>query len=113
MIVNFATKVLGKEPELERTCVFTDILSETAELQQYAIDACQFGIMGLRGDGSPADIFNPNNLLDKAQYSTMLSRLIYGEINNSETCWYCNHVDVLYRDGIITSKENLTIPFLR
>lgn len=113
MIVNFAKNVLGKEADITRICIFNDMPGEGIEMQQYAIEACQLGIMGLKWDGSPADKFNPNEYLDKAQYSTMISRLLYGEKNNDTACRYCKHVETLYTEGIISRKEGLAEPFQR
>lgn len=83
------------------------------ETQSYAIAACHYGLMGLKGDGTPTDTFNPDGLLDKAQLATILSRLIYGSENNDATCWYCKHVDALKAAGTIAVTTDLTVPLRR
>ncbi len=113
MIVNFAMNVLNKQPDVTRTCVFADMDVSNAEMKQYASMACQLGIMWLKGDGTPAEMFNPAGLLDKAQLATMLSRILYGDANNSTACWYCKHVEALQQDGVITVTTDLSIPLLR
>ncbi len=66
------------------TCTFSDMANKNSEMQGYAITACQLGIMGLKGDGTAAVTFNPDQLIDKAQFTTMLSRMIYGSTYNHE-----------------------------
>jgi hypothetical protein len=79
MISNYAMHVLGRVPDVSKVCLFSDMQSESSEMQHYAVLACQLGIMGLEADGiTPATVFNPNRPLDKAQFGTMLSRLLYG-----------------------------------
>jgi hypothetical protein len=33
MIVNYAVKILGYQPDASRACIFTDVANESAELQ--------------------------------------------------------------------------------
>jgi hypothetical protein len=39
--------------------------------------------MGLGNDGTPAAKFNPDNQVTRAQFGTILSRLLRGAVNNS------------------------------
>ncbi|MBU0626851.1 S-layer homology domain-containing protein [Patescibacteria group bacterium] len=39
--------------------------------------ACQLGIMGINTDGTPNTHFNPNDTVDRAQFGTTLSRVIW------------------------------------
>lgn len=114
MIVNFAINVLGKQPDLTRKCVFADMIGEDLEMQQYATAVCQLGLMGLKGDGSAAETFNPNGIIDKAQFATILSRMLWGDENNTtEACWYCKHVDALKAEGVIKVTTDLMSPLKR
>lgn len=110
---NYAINVLGHSPNTDNECSFADMSSQDAEMQSYAIAACQLGIMGLQGDGSVALTFSPEGLVDKAQLATMISRLLYGSENNSTTCWYCNHVAALKTANIITIDTDLFNPLHR
>ena len=113
MVSNYAMNILDKSPDANVICSFSDMTNADAESQSYAKTACQLGIMGLKGDGSVAPTFNPNGLIDKAQLATILSRLLYGNFHNSNTCWYCEHVETLQADGVITVTTDLFAPIPR
>lgn len=114
MVVNYAINVLHMTlPDTDKPCKFTDMADKNMETRSYAIGACQLGIMGLKGDGTPAETFNPNGLLDKAQFATMISRMTYGSENNDMACWYCKHVEALKADGTITVTTDLMLPLRR
>lgn len=51
----------------------------------FATTACQLGIMGLHADGkTPKPSFDPQDFIDRAQFGTMLSRMLYdGQYNLS------------------------------
>jgi hypothetical protein len=76
MIVQFAVKVLHKTPDTTKVCTFTDIEDQSPELQAYIKLACQLGLMGLKADGTVDNTFNPSQIVDRAQFGTMLSRLL-------------------------------------
>ena len=64
--------------------------------------------MGLKSNGDPDSVFNPNDLVNRAQFGTAFSRALYGETNNSETgLWYEQHLQALKTDGIM---NQITIP---
>lgn len=108
IITNFAVNLLDMAPDANITCAFKDMASKDSDMQSFAIASCQLGIMGLKGDGTPADMFNPDQFIDKAQFATMLSRLMYGKANNDTTCWYCKHIEALKADGVIKVDTDLT-----
>jgi len=115
MMSNYAMNVLDKEPDTEKVCEFDDMWDESNEMKYYAIIACQLWLMWLEADGvTVARSFNPNGVLDKAQFSTVLSRLLYGKVNDWNTeCRYCNHVDALFDEWIITVTSDLFDPLRR
>lgn len=47
MMSNYAMNVLDMEPDTDKVCEFDDMADESAEMQGYAITACQLGLMGL------------------------------------------------------------------
>jgi hypothetical protein len=47
MMVNFAVRVLGLQPDTTSECSFDDIADESAELQEYIRLSCQLHIMGI------------------------------------------------------------------
>ena len=114
MMVNFAINILGKKADRTRKCEFTDLAGLTTEEQNYIKTACELGLMGLNGDGTPAALFNPALPVDKVQFAVTLSRMLYGTTNNTtDACWYCKHIDALYDAKILTTKTALFAPFIR
>lgn len=115
MISNYAMNVLKQEPNTDKVCTFNDMDEQPLEMQTYAQIACQLGLMGLETDGvTPSTSFNPTDYLDKAQFATILSRLLYGEqYNGNTTCWYCDHVAALQDAGVITVITDLFDPLKR
>jgi hypothetical protein len=107
MIVNYAVNALGIIPpslrdtslavlqEGKNTCIFSDISDETAELQQYIILACQLGLTGIHPDGTVLSDFMPNKTVSRAEFGTVLSRLLYGAMYNEGTPYYINHLQAL------------------
>jgi hypothetical protein len=76
MMVNYTKEVLGKTPDTNIVCVFTDIDDQSTELQGYIEEACQLGLMGV-----DTTEFNPNGTVTRAQFGTVLSRALYGTTN--------------------------------
>ncbi len=115
MMANYAINVLGKTPDNSKACDFSDMTDQSNEMKLYAETACKLGLMGLETDGvTPATEFNPNDYLDKAQFATILSRLLYNEANNGNTeCRYCDHVAALQDAGVITVTTDLFDPLKR
>ena len=108
MIVNFAIKVSGKQPNTSLACNFSDIANETPELQWYMKLACQLGLMWYESDGVTQSInFYPNDMVTRAQFGTVLSRLLRGTTyaNANGTEYYLNHLQALVDNGIITNND--------
>jgi hypothetical protein len=82
MVSVFAMKVLGRIPDENIPCEFTDITKEAKELQQYIQLSCKLGIMGLDYYGNPEVVFNPNYFVTRDQFVTMLSRMFFGNTYN-------------------------------
>lgn len=113
----YATKVLGMKPDTTRTCTFNDVNNESTEMQFYMKIACQLGLMGLEQDGTPATIFNPNELVNRAQFGTVFSRLIFGSKYNipmsDSRPRYQNHLNILKRTTIMDKIDEPYIVELR
>jgi len=111
MITQFAINVLHKKVNTKLTCSFSDITNESTEMKQYITSACQLGLMGRASDGkSTQQIFTPLGKMTRAQFGTVLSRLLYGDVNNStdKVHRYAKHLQALNKAGIMTniSKPN-------
>jgi len=104
MISQFAVKVLNKTPDPMMTCKFTDITKRSQEMQYYIDLSCRLGIMGLQSNGTPNTVFSPNTLVNRAQFGTMLSRLLYGNTYNAPAVgkdYYSQHLKALKTNSIM------------
>jgi hypothetical protein len=45
-------------------------------LQSYIIQACELGLMGIHSDGTPLSAFMPEKTVSRAEFGTVLSRLL-------------------------------------
>ncbi|MFA7717167.1 MAG: S-layer homology domain-containing protein [Candidatus Absconditabacterales bacterium] len=106
MIVNYAVKILGYQPDASRACIFTDVANESAELQGYMKLACQLKLMGINPDGTPKQEFNPNDYLTRAQFGTILSRTLWGDTYDGGDPYYSNHLLALQAAGIMNDIAN-------
>ncbi|MFA5747767.1 MAG: S-layer homology domain-containing protein, partial [Candidatus Absconditabacterales bacterium] len=110
MISVFATKIMGLKPDTTRKCKYTDTSKESDEMKAYATLACQLKIMGLKYDGTPDTTLRPNGLVTRAQFGTMLSRLIYGnKYNGNKESRYGPHLSALKKNGIIKDISKPTM----
>lgn len=101
MMVNYAKEVLGKAPDTSKACTFTDVANQSEELQGYIKESCQLGLMGVG-----INAFNPNGVVTRAQFGTVLSRAMYGDTYNVDTNpYYAEHLAALKDAGIMTKID--------
>jgi hypothetical protein len=105
MMVNYA-KELGQTADTSVEVNFTDVADQSTELQGYIEEAAQMGLMGLNADGSVATKFNPDGVVTRAQFGTVLSRVLYGDANNGSEPYYKGHLDALKAAGIMNNISN-------
>ena len=98
MMSNYAINVLGKKPNTALKCSFKDTDDASKEMQSYIKTACQLWLMG-----KDTDAFTPNNLVTRAQFGTILSRLLYGSTNEWWSPYYTKHLLALQKKWIIKS----------
>lgn len=107
MMVNYAIKVLNKQPDLTLSCNFNDIGNETVELQWYIKLACQLGLMWYASDGVTQNAsFYPERIVDRAQFGTVLSRLLRGTLYAGGEPFYSHHLEALKNNNIMTNIDN-------
>lgn len=106
MIVNYTIKVLKKTVNTWAACDFNDIQNETPEMKVYIKLACQLGIMGIQPDGTPMQQFNPNNIVTRTQFGTVLSRVLRGDTYNDSNPYYVAHLNALKQKWIMNKIEN-------
>ncbi len=83
MISTFAMQFAWKTPNATKKCIFSDMHNESKEMQYFAIVSCQLGLMWLQEDGvTPKTLFEPNLIVNRAQFGTVLSRLLFGDTYN-------------------------------
>ncbi|MEI6118255.1 MAG: hypothetical protein WCP92_03255 [bacterium] len=73
MIVNFAITLGGLTPNTGKQCTFTDIAHQSAEMKFYIKLSCQLGLMGVG-----IHTFNPTGDITRAEFGTVLSRVLWG-----------------------------------
>jgi len=102
MMVKFAKEVYGRTADTSLACEFTDVANQSDEMKGYITEACQMGLMGV---GITA--FNPNGTVTRAQFGTVLSRVLYGDTYNVDTNpYYADHLQALKDAGIMTMISN-------
>ena len=105
MLSVYTTDVLKKEKvQWDIACEFTDTNQTNKDLLPYITQVCQLGIMGVQSDGkTPLKRFNPSSLVTRAEFGTVLSRVLYGSTYNStSTQWREWHLNNLKKDNIIS-----------
>jgi len=111
MISIFATKYFDRPINKGKTACasFEDIETESRELQQYIKISCQLGLMGLEYDGvTPQKNFAPTTIVSRAQFGTILSRLIRKtKYDGNPRFRYRDHLIWLQKAGIM---KNISAP---
>lgn len=83
MISEFTLQFVGIKPDLHKKCNFPDMKTESLEMKKYAVLSCQLGLMWLEENGvTPRKLFDPNMYVTRAQFGTVLSRLLFGDTYN-------------------------------
>jgi len=81
----FTIKIIWLYPNLSKPWCdkYDDIANESKELQFYMRTICQLNEMWLHENGiTPKKSFDPNECVDRAQFGTILSRLVFGWLYN-------------------------------
>jgi hypothetical protein len=102
MFVEFA-KSLGQTAGSSANCTFSDLAPVAGtDLAAFAVEACSFGLMGINTNG----IFNPNGVLSRAEYGTVLSRVLFGDTYNGGNPFYAAHLNALNQAGLMNDLSN-------
>jgi len=98
------------EADASMDCAFSDLAPIAgSDLEAYAVLSCQLGLMGVGTNG----IFNPNGIVDRATFGTVLSRVIRGDKYDGGNPWYANHLSALNAAGVMTNISNPMAPEIR
>ncbi len=109
MISEFSMSVLWNSPEMTKKCEFTDMDNESKEMQYYAETSCQLYLMWLHPNGvDPKTVFDPNEIVTRAQFGTVLSRLLRQTQHaaNKWELYYGRHLEALKNNAIMTQIYN-------
>jgi len=117
MVVNYANKILKTPLNTGNICIFKDMGNETTEMKYYTRVACYLGIMGIKPDGTSDSVFHPKQMVTRAQFATILSRLLYGNTYDLKAgeSWnrYAKHLQALNKVGIIKKINEPNMKELR
>ena len=104
MISNYAIKTLKKKWDTSKKCVFTDVTPELdKQYDNWVTNACQLGLMW-----QGITKFRPYDKVTRAEFWTILSRILYWDKYNWWNPYYDKHLLQLYFKGIMknTAKAN-------
>ena len=88
MISNYAVKTLKKKWDTTKKCVFTDVTSDLdKQYDKWVTNACQLWLMG-----QWITKFRPYDPVTRAEFWTILSRLLYWDKYNWWNPYYQNHL---------------------
>lgn len=117
MISQFAIKVIWLYPNFSKTeCDrYRDIWKESEELQFYMKLSCRLWLMWLHTDWITVKAnFDPNDYVDRAQFGTIMSRLIFwGKYNWNRDNRYIDHLQALKKYKIMKYIDNPAMKELR
>lgn len=105
MISNFATNILWKAPDTTKTCLFIDS-NINPDLVSYVTKSCQLWLMG-----QWVTSFRPKDPVTRAEFGTVLSRVLWWNKFEWWSTYYENHLKALKSEWIMskintpTSKE--------
>lgn len=114
MISVFAINIMWMIPDTGKNCIFFDLSHETGEMNGFAKLACQLGLMWYETDGTTQkDEFEPNVLVDRWQFGTILSRILRGTTYAWGKPYYVKHLAALKKENIMTKIDSPRILELR
>jgi hypothetical protein len=107
MMVEFMSWVLEKEPVVMDEVNYNDVNTKKLwDLAWYIQLAYQYQIMWIKEDWSPMEKFNPNKTVTRAEFATVLSRVLFGNIyNQSWENYYEKHIEALEKVSILSNTN--------
>lgn len=109
MISVYAINILRMKPDTDKKACedFEDMKNDTVEMKLYTKLACQLWLMWLETDWkTPQKNFWQNLLVNRAQFGTVMSRMLRGTKNvGNENNRYINHLTALKKEKIMNYIE--------
>ncbi len=113
MMAMYATKVLGKQILTTGEVNYVDVDSSLGDLADFIKLAYQLQIMGIDANGNALEKFNPHALVSRAEFGTVLSRVLFaGKYNQDGEKWYEKHLNAL-KEAKVLSNTTPTLQELR
>lgn len=102
MVANYVLDLGLQELDTDKECNFPDVSASLDEAYDNGVTkACQLGLMGVG-----IEKFNPNGIVTRAEFGTVLSRALWGDEYNDATPYYKAHLEALKAEGIMTKIDN-------
>ena len=107
MMVAFMSWTLWKVPTTTWEVNYKDVDSEKLwDLAWYIQLAYQYQIMWINADWTPIEDFNPNKTVTRAEFATVLSRVLYGNTYNQNwKNYYEKHIEALGNANILSNTN--------
>jgi Leucine-rich repeat (LRR) protein len=102
MIVNYAINILWKKIDTTKQASFKDLALESQEMKGYINQAYQLWLMGVNIVN-----FNPQWLVTRGEFATVLARLLYGEEATGTGFYYDKPIEILRQNEIIKNTNPL------
>ena len=100
----YAMKEYHLKPLITGAVNYKDVNADLGDLADYIQLAYQLQIMGINADGTSMQAFEPHKLVSRAEFATVLSRVIWGSKHNiSGDDRYSAHLQTLKKYRVITS----------
>lgn len=113
MMSQYISSVLKKSPIKADLPGYRDVNESLGDLADYIVKAYQYQIMGIDADGNALEYFYPNNIVTRAEFGTVFSRVLYWSVNNQKDgLYYEKHLAALKEAGILTN-DNPTMEEVR
>ena len=100
MMSNYAINILWKTPDTTKQCYFLDS-NINPDLVQYVTKSCQLWLMG-----QWVTSFRPKDPVTRAEFWTVLSRLLYWNQYEWWEQYYTNHLRALQNNWIMNNISN-------
>lgn len=105
MVSVFSTNILWKEIVNEESGDFIDVDSSLWDLEEFIQQAYKFQLMWTWSEDNEWH-FYPNAYVTRAEFATVLSRMIFGDKFNQEwERWYAQHLYVLKKSKLLDNKK--------
>lgn len=102
MISNYAINILKKKPDTSKKCEFSDV-SDRSNIQydSWVVNSCQLWLMW-----QWISNFRPYDKVTRAEFGTILSRLLWWDKYNGWNPYYKKHVNQLTIRWIMNNTKN-------